>query len=231
MEIKGLLKTSLVDYPGKISTVIFFGGCNFLCGFCHNSNLVLDYGKLDSYPVKSILNLLKERSSLTDAVVVTGGEPTLYKALDSFLKIIKEIPLSIKIDTNGSNPGIMKKLLDKRLIDYAAIDIKTSPEKYKLAAGVNVDFDTVKETVELVKESGIDYELRTTCVPSFVALEDFNKIKEKVGRVKKYYLQQFVNKATLDAALQKCIPYPVTVLDEFKDFVKSFADICELRGV
>ncbi|MBN2402073.1 MAG: anaerobic ribonucleoside-triphosphate reductase activating protein [Spirochaetes bacterium] len=231
MGIKGIQKTSLVDYPGKLSTVLFFGGCNFLCGFCHNVDLVCDSGKLNSYSVYDTLKLLKDRSSLVDAVVITGGEPTLFKEIDSFIENIKDIPLLIKIDTNGSNSEVLKKLLGKGLVDYVAIDIKTSPEKYKLAAGVNIEFNKIKETVELVKESGVEYELRTTCVPCYVTLEDFKKIKEETGRVKKYFLQQFVNKATLDPALQECDPYPVGVLDEFKVYVKSFADECEIRGV
>jgi pyruvate formate lyase activating enzyme len=231
MEIKGIQKTSLVDYPGRLSAVVFFGGCNFLCGFCHNKHLVRDSSKLESIPASVILQLLKERSSLMDAVVITGGEPTLSKEIDSFLKKIKEISLLIKIDTNGSNPKTIKKLLDNSLIDYVAIDIKTSPEKYKLASGVNINFDTIKETIEIVRESGIEYELRTTCVPAFVTLDDFKKIKEAIGWVKKYYLQQFVNKSTLDPALQECKPYPYPLLYEIKEFVKSFADVCEIRGM
>jgi pyruvate formate lyase activating enzyme len=231
MEIKGLRKTSLVDYPGKISTVIFFGGCNFLCGFCQNPHLVRDSGKLESYPADDVLKLLKERSSLIDAVVITGGEPILSKEIYSFVEKIKEIPLLIKIDTNGSDPKTIKNLLNKNLIDYTAIDIKTSPEMYRLAAGVNIKFDIIKETIELVKESGADYELRTTCIPSFVTLDDFRKIENEIGHVKKYYLQQFVNRVTLNPALQNCEPYSIDVLNEFKEFVKSFADICEIRGV
>jgi pyruvate formate lyase activating enzyme len=231
MEIKGLRKTSLVDYPGKLSTVIFFGGCNFLCGFCQNPHLVRGNGILDSNSANDVFQLLKDRSSLIDAVVITGGEPTLLKEIDSFIKKIKEIPLLVKVDTNGSNPETIKKLLNKNLIDYIAIDIKTSPERYKFAAGVNINFDTIKETIEFVKESGVDYELRTTCVPSYVVLDDFKKLKNEIGHVKKYYLQQFVNKVTLNPALQNCEPYPVDVLNEFKEFVKTFADICEIRGV
>jgi pyruvate formate lyase activating enzyme len=230
MEIKGLRKTSLVDYPGKLCTVIFFGGCNFLCGFCQNQDLVIGSGKLDSYPVEEVLELLKERSSLIDSVVITGGEPTISNEIELFLKKIKEIPLLIKIDTNGSNPEIIKKFLDEKLIDYAAIDVKTSPEKYSLAAGVNTDFDVIKETINLVKKSGIDYELRTTCVPSFITLNDFKSIEKETGRVKKYYLQQFVNRATLDPSFQNYKPYSVAELNEFRDYVKTFADICEVRG-
>jgi pyruvate formate lyase activating enzyme len=231
MEIKGLRKTSLVDYPGKLSTVIFFGGCNFLCGFCQNPDLVSGGGKQEIYPADEVLELLKERSSLIDSVVITGGEPTISKGIELFLKKIKEIHLLVKIDTNGSNPEIIKKFLDLKLVDYAAIDIKTSPEKYSLAAGVNTDFAVIKETIKLVKKSGIDYELRTTCVPSFVTLDDFVSIKNETGKVKKYYLQQFVNKVTLDPSFQNYTPYSIAELNKFKDYVKTFADICEIRGI
>ncbi len=231
MEIKGLRKTSLVDYPGKLSAVVFFSGCNFLCGFCQNRDLVAGSDRLDSYSENDVLELLRERSSLVEAVVITGGEPTLSKGIDSFLKKIKEIPLLVKVDTNGSNPEIIKKFLDDYLIDYAAIDIKTSPEKYILAAGVNTDFDVIKETVKLVKESGIEYELRTTCVPYIVTLDDLKIIKNEIGRVKRYYLQQFINNTTLDPKFKDYEPYAIASLNEFKDYVKTFADICEIRGV
>jgi pyruvate formate lyase activating enzyme len=231
MDIKGIQKTSLVDFPGKISTVIFFGGCNFLCGFCHNSELVYINDNSKSYPDTEILGFLRERSKLIDSVVITGGEPTLYKNIDSFIQRIKEIPLYIKIDTNGSNPAVIERLLNKKLLDYIAIDIKTSPEKYELAAGVKVNTANIKNTVELAKNSGIDYELRTTCVPTFVDLDDFEKIQSWIGHVKRYYIQQFVNKSTLDPLLLKCIPYSDDKLNEFKKIVETFADECEIRGM
>jgi pyruvate formate lyase activating enzyme len=231
MKIKGIQKTSLVDYPGRLSSVLFFGGCNFSCGYCHNPELVCNGNNLSSFPASDVLNLLNDRRSLIDCVVITGGEPTLYKELTSFLEKIKEIPLFIKIDTNGSNPDVIEKLLTKSLPDYIAIDIKTSRQKYKIAAGVNIDFNKIIRTIELVKESGIDYEVRTTCVPSYVTLDDFISIKNAIGNVKKYFLQQFVNSNTLDPALQKCSPYPDCVLYEFKEYVKSFAEFCGIRGI
>lgn len=231
MNVRGILKTSLVDYPGKLSTVLFFGGCNFACGYCHNPELVLDKNNPEVLPVTDVLEFIKKRASLIDAIVITGGEPTLSKDLASFLQRIKEIPLFIKIDTNGSNPEVIEKLLSKGLLDYAAVDVKTSPEKYKFVTGKNVDFNKIKNTIDLVKKSGIDYELRTTCIPEFVVLDDFKKISNQVSAIKKYYLQQFVNKVTLDSSLMQYQPYSASVLNEFRELVKTFADICEIRGV
>jgi pyruvate formate lyase activating enzyme len=231
MDIKGIQKTSLVDYPGKISSVLFFGGCNFSCGYCHNPDLVRGSNDLRTYSESEILEFLKNRSSLIDGVVVTGGEPTLYKDIESFIQTIKDIPLYVKIDTNGSNPSIIEKLLKKSIVDYIAIDIKSSPEKYELAAGVKVNTDLILDTVKLVKDSGVDYELRTTCAPPFVSSNDFIKIKEWIGSVKKYYLQQFVNKSTLDHLLNNCTPYTAAVLYEFQDIIMTFADVCEVRGI
>ena len=231
MNIKGIQKTSLVDFPGRLSSVIFFYGCNLKCKYCHNPDLVSNNSNLKTYSDVYVLKLLKERASLIDGVVITGGEPTLSKDIDNFIQKIKEIPLKIKIDTNGSNPYVIEKLLNMDLVDYIAIDIKTSPEKYESLTDTYIDFCRINETIKLVKESGIDYELRTTCTPYFVTMDDFKAIKNEVDHVKKYYLQQFVNKITLDPQLKNYVPYTIAVLNEFRDFVKTFADICEIRGI
>lgn len=231
MNIKGILKTSLVDYPGRLTTVIFLGGCNLECRYCHNPELICGTSNSDDLNEVDILELIKKRSSLVDSVVITGGEPTLSKEIISFLQKIKEIPLSVKLDTNGSNPALIEELLEKKLVDYVAVDVKTSPEKYQLVTGKDVDFNNIKNTIDIIKKSGVDYELRTTCIPHFVTLDDFKMIKNEVGIIKKYYLQQFVNKVTLDSALKDYKPYSVSVLNEFMTFVKTFADVCEIRGI
>lgn len=230
MNIKGIQKTSLVDFPGKLSSVIFLGGCNLNCRFCYNPDLITN-DQSDVYSAEYTLRFLKERSKLIDSVVITGGEPTLSPSLEFFLKELKKIPLFVKIDTNGTNPHIINRLLSEGLVDYAAVDVKTSSSKYKSLAGTGADFNIIKDTILLLKDSGIDYELRTTCVPEFVTLSDFEDIKKETGRVKRYYLQQFNNRKTLDPSVQKYKPYPVAVLNEFAAFVNSFADVCEIRGI
>ncbi|MCU0821806.1 MAG: anaerobic ribonucleoside-triphosphate reductase activating protein [Spirochaetes bacterium] len=232
MNFKGIHKTSLVDFPGKLSTVLFAGGCNLNCRYCYNPELVNNNKELETLKVPDILSFLKKRQALIQGVVISGGEPTLLKNLDKFIESVKEISLAVKIDTNGLNPDIIQTLLQKGLVDYIAIDIKTSPEKYEsLTRKKNVDFSLIKKTIDHVKKSGVDYEIRTTCIPDYITLDDFKSIKKELGSVKKYFLQQFVNKMTLDPDMQKKTPYPVSVLNSFKEFVITFAEHCELRGV
>ncbi|MDY6933219.1 MAG: anaerobic ribonucleoside-triphosphate reductase activating protein [Spirochaetota bacterium] len=231
MNIKGILKTSLIDYPGKICSVLFTGGCNLRCCYCHNPELAKDSKSLQIYKEEDVLCFLKKRRGLIDGVVLTGGEPTLQNKIDTFIESVKKIPLSIKVDTNGLRPEVIERLLSKNLIDYIAIDVKTSPEKYELVTSKRVDFSKIKATIQIVKESGLDFELRTTCVPDLVTIDDFKIIKREIGSVNKYYLQQFTNRKTLDSSLQEYKPYPSSIIYEFKRIVHSFAQICEIRGI
>ncbi len=231
MKIKGIHKTSLVDFPGIISTVLFAGGCNLNCRYCYNPELVNNNSTLKEESIEDVLTFLKNRHGLIDGVVITGGEPTLTNSIIDFIKAVKEIQYAVKLDTNGLMPDIIEELLNKNLLDYIAVDIKTSPMKYQSLTRKKVDFTTIKKTIEFIKKSGIDYELRTTCIPDYVTLDDFKKIKNEIGQIKRYYLQQFVNKITLDSSLQKLKPYPISTLNEFKEFVKTFADVCEIRGI
>ncbi len=231
MKIKGIQKTSLVDFPGRLSSILFVSGCNFNCGYCYNIDLVCEKNNLETIPADDIIKLLKERSSLVESVVITGGEPTLYKDLDSFIQQIKSIPLLIKLDTNGYNPDVIDNFLKRKLIDYIAIDIKTSSSKYESLTGVSIDFSRIKDTINLIRDSYIDYELRTTCVPYFVTMNDFKIIENEIGHVKKYYLQQYNNSLTIDPAFKKYKPYPVSTLKEFREYIMNFADICEIRGI
>jgi pyruvate formate lyase activating enzyme len=231
MNIKGLHKTSLIDYPGKICSIIFTGGCNLRCKYCHNPELACDSCNLKTLTNDDALSFMKKRCSLIDGISISGGEPTLAKNLFDFIRSVKDIPLAVKIDTNGLNPDVIDHLIQNRLLDYVAIDIKTSPEKYELLTNRKVDFSLIVRTVELVRASGVDYELRTTCIPSFVTLEDFVSIKVEIGHVKQYFIQQFINDVTLDPSLSNCEPYPLSVLYSFRNFVRSFSDICEIRGI
>lgn len=228
---KGIHKTSLVDFPGKICSILFAGGCNLNCRYCYNPELVNNSKGLDTKKTADVLDFLKKRSGLIEGVVISGGEPTLQKNLGKFLEEIKAIPLAVKIDTNGLKPAVIEELLKKRLIDYIAVDIKTSPGKYGDLTRTQVDFNDIKKTIETAKNSGTDYEVRTTCVPGYVELEDFKKIYNEIGNIKKYYLQQFNNKITLDSSLQHKYPYTIPVLEKFRDYIKTFAEVCEIRGV
>lgn len=231
MNIRGIQKTSLIDFPQVISTVLFTGGCNLRCLYCHNASLACNDCDLQQYSNHEVLELLQKRKNLIGGVVITGGEPTLAKGIVAFLEKVRETGLKVKLDTNGFQPQVLKKLVFLNLIDYVAIDIKTSPEKYPVLTKTKLPFDLITESISLLRENHITFELRTTCVPGFVTLEDFHSIKERVGNVVYYYLQQFNNQHTMDQTLHTLKPYPNNVLFSFQQFVKTFATCCEIRGI
>ncbi len=232
MNIRGIYKTSLIDFPGKISTVLFSGGCNLNCGFCHNPDLVRDSPHLPRISNEEALSFLAGRKGLIDGVTLSGGEPTMNGDLPDFLAEIKKIPLEIKLDTNGLNPGAVERCLSEGLLDYAALDIKTSPDKYPAVTGRDVDFSAIAETLEIIRMSGIGYELRTTCVPGYAEAGDFREIGSRLGRVKRYYLQQFISAMPLlDDSYRTLKPYPARHLADLAVTVREFADMCGIRGV
>lgn len=231
MNVKGVYRTSLIDYPGAISAVVFTGGCNLRCRFCHNPELALDSAELEAIPEADILSFLSTRKRLIDGVVISGGEPTLRANLSEFCDSLKSLGFKVKLDTNGSDPAKVSELVKGKAVDYVALDIKTSPEKYSEVTGSSLTFDSVQATLEVLRSSGIKYELRTTCVPDMVTMEDFASIRDRIGRVRTYYLQQFRAENTLDSSLSQVTPYLKETMAEFRDFVSTFADRCELRGV
>lgn len=232
MNIRGLSKTSLVDYPGRISSVIFTAGCNMRCPFCHNPELALGGSSLEKLDGDDILAFLDKRKGLIDGVTITGGEPALQDDLPGFIGRIKDKGFLIKLDTNGLMPEVVSRVTSARLIDYAAVDIKSSPEKYPLATGINADCARVRETIGILRTSGIDYEVRTTCVPGFVDTDDIMKAGEFFGRFRSWYLQQFVNRnPMIDGTLNSLSPYPVEYMKKMQAAGAMFSDRCMLRGI
>ncbi|UCG94983.1 MAG: anaerobic ribonucleoside-triphosphate reductase activating protein [archaeon] len=191
MRIGGVLDMSTVDYPGKISSVVFFHGCNFRCPFCYNVSLVEgeDYREVGT---KDILGELKKNREFIDAVVMTGGEPTLQpEALEELSRQAKDLKLLVKLDTNGYTPDILRKLLKSGLLDFVSLDIKASPEKYNRLAGINCDLNKIKQSIQIIRNYGVEYELRTTIVPGQNDdPEDIRKICDFIGS-SPYVLQQF----------------------------------------
>jgi pyruvate formate lyase activating enzyme len=232
MNIRGIYKTSLIDFPGKISTVLFSGGCNLRCRYCHNPSLACNWRTLALTGNEEALGLVKKRNKLIDGVTITGGEPTLSNNIETFIETIKELSLAVKIDTNGLKPEVIDRLAGKEYIDYAAVDVKTSPKKYRELTGTDIDFDRIIESIDILRSHGIDYEIRTTCVPGYVTSEDLSEIGDAIGRVKKYCLQQFNREVPLlDRSWEHIDPYHITTLRQYKDIVQTFADTCELRGI
>lgn len=231
MNIKGIHKTSLIDFPGSISAIIFSGGCNLRCRYCHNPDLACNSCGLQGYSNDEALTFIMSRIHLIDAVVLSGGEPTLSPRIKDFTRTLKNLGLKVKLDTNGFNPDIVNDLVHEGLLDYIAMDIKTSPEKYHLLTGNDSPFDTIIDTLDILRHSGVLYELRTTCIPEYVTMDDLFAIRDKVEHVDAYFLQQFVNTTTLDEAFHTIQPYPPETLISFKQFVSTFADTCEVRGI
>lgn len=191
VRIGGLQKSSLIDYPGKISAIVFTQGCNFRCPYCHNPELIIESDTANNIAVSDLLGFLKTRVDKLDGVVITGGEPTLQTGLIDLIKEIRELGFLVKLDTNGTNPEMLKRLIDEKLIDYIAMDIKAPIEKYKEIVCTNIDTSKIIESIELVKNSGLGYEFRTTVVKSQLELSDFEKIGEIIQGAEKYYLQKF----------------------------------------
>ena len=188
--IGGLQKTSLLDFPNKVSAIVFTQGCNFNCGYCHNPLLLKNQSKND-ITVDVFFDFLNKRKGKLDGVVITGGEPTLQIDLKLFIQKIKEIGFLVKLDTNGTNPDILQDLLADNLIDYAAMDIKAPLEKYSTVVNRNVKTEDIKKSVNLLLNSSIEYEFRTTILPSLISIQDFNDIGRLIQGAQKYYLQKF----------------------------------------
>jgi pyruvate formate lyase activating enzyme len=232
MNIRGFYKTSLIDYPKKICSVIFIGGCNFRCGFCHNPDIVFNSDINESVSEEFVYSHLQSRLKVIDAVTVTGGEPTLDPDLINFCEMLKQMGLSLKLDTNGSNPRVIKYLLEKKLIDYCAVDVKTSPEKYNEITGGWSAVEKITETLSELRNSSINFEVRTTCVPGFLTAEDMSSIKEWISPVKNYYLQQFTSSVNLinpEFALKN--PFTKKYLNELLETAREIAPNTGLRGV
>lgn len=199
MEFVGIDKFSLLDFEDKVSCVLFCKPCNFRCPFCHNGTTVLE---ADTFiPYENILDYLKSRKGLIDAVVVSGGEPTLMPDLKEKIVKLKELGFLVKLDTNGTNPEVIKDLYENKLIDYVAMDIKNSEERYPLTTGCKcVDMDKIKQSIAYLMNSGIDYEFRTTLIDEFHNMESIKEMAALIKGAKKLYLQKFVER---DSCIQK----------------------------
>ena len=189
MKIIGLQKLSMVDWDGYMSATIFLNGCNFMCPFCHNSSLV--NGSDPEIPEFEVIEFLKKRINILDSVCISGGEPTLYPDLPELIKKIKDMGYLIKLDTNGTNPEMIEYLVEQKLVDYIAMDIKNCLDKYILTIGKHFQLDNIQKSIKYIMTCGIDYEFRTTLVEEFHTKEDIEKIAKLIKGAKKYYLQKF----------------------------------------
>ena len=230
VKIAGLQKLTLLDFPERVACTVFTAGCNFRCPFCHNAGLVLGSFGEDFMTEEEFFEFLSKRRGILDGVAVTGGEPLLQPGIDTFLGRIKEMGFLTKLDHNGSRPEILKDLIDRKLVDYVAVDIKNSKEKYPLTAGCSWGFlSKVEETVELLKEERVPYEFRTTVVRELHEKEDFESIGEWIRGADKYFLQQFEDSGELieegwSAATKE-------EMQSFLETVQPYVKFAALRGV
>jgi len=244
MIIAGLIKSSLIDYPGKVAAVVFTQGCNFRCGFCHNADLIPIFAntksltgslpvqgetlRKKSLPETEVLDFLKTRVGKLDGVVITGGEPTIQPDLVEFIKKIKKLGLLVKLDTNGSAPSVLSNLITEQLIDYIAMDVKNSPEKYQETCGFPFS-DQIKESIRIIMDSGIDYEFRTTVLPAFHDKKSIKELAQLIKGARKYTLQGFRNGNVYDPDLKNAKSFTRAELLGFKKIAEKYVDEVQIR--
>jgi pyruvate formate lyase activating enzyme len=200
MKIGYVHKTSFIDYPGKISAVVFTQGCNFRCPYCHNPELVDPDRYCENIFMEDVYSYLEKRRGKLDAVVITGGEPTLHIDLIQFIQKVKTLGYLVKLDTNGSRPKVIQEAVQKNLLDYIAMDIKAPWDKYSLVVGSLVNITDIKKSIALIMGSGISYEFRTTLVSSLLEPGDVQNVAKMIRGAKLYVLQKFVPSKHLDKA-------------------------------
>ncbi len=230
MRICGFNKTTLLDYPGKVASTIFLGGCNFRCPFCQNSVLVLEPTEQPDYRQEDILAFLKKRKGILDGVCISGGEPTLADDLEGFLGKIKELEYAIKLDTNGTHPEVVKNLAKKGLIDKVAMDIKACPSNYPMLAGISQpDMNRIQETVEFLMGGQLDYEFRTTVVRELHTEKDFREIGQWLKGARAYYLQAYKDS---EGVLKPGFgSYSREELEGFCHILRQTIQLVDVRGV
>ncbi len=221
MKIGGLQKVSLIDYPGRICAIIFTQGCNFRCPYCHNPELVDPERFGPVFSEKEVLSFLKQRIGKLDAVSITGGEPTLQHDLEGFIETVREMGYSIKIDTNGSLPDVVERLIKRNLVDFLAMDVKGPLEKYSRIVGVDVNVKDIQRSISLIKDSGIEHEFRTTVVRSLLDLNDLLAIAKLLKNAKSYVLQSFVPVKTLKSAFLKEKTYSPAEFSFFRQEIEK----------
>lgn len=229
MKICGLQKTTLLDFPGHVAATVFTGGCNFRCPFCHNSDL-LGNDVPSEYTEEEVLSFLSKRTGILEGVAITGGEPTLQPDLRGFILKVRELGLSVKLDTNGYKPEVLKSLCGDGLLDYVAMDIKTCRERYPEVAGIpSIHIEKVEESVKFLLNGSTPYEFRTTVVKELHSSGDFEKIGPWISGASRYYLQNFTDSGNvLNPVYTSCTKEDLL---SYMEIVKPFVEHVELRGI
>ncbi len=232
--IKGMIETSLLDWDGKIVSTLYTPYCNFRCPYCQNAGLVLNPDQYETIPFEVISNFLINHRNWIDGICLTGGEPCFFEDLPEFLEKIRNLGMEIKLDTNGTFPKILQRVIDRGLVNYVAIDIKAplNFNAYEKSTRIKSKelLEKVRESVDLIIHSGVDYEFRTTVVPGLHSEEDILEIAREIGRAKKYSLQNFSNRETMDPEFQKISPYKIEELEKIRELSLQYVRCCLVRG-
>lgn len=230
MVIQGLQKLTLLDFPGKVACTVFLAGCNFRCPFCHNASLVVDTYKNKEIPEEEFFAFLNKRKGILDGVCVTGGEPLLQSGMEEFLEKIKSLGFLVKLDTNGSFPDKLIRIVELKLVDYVAMDIKNSQESYGKTIGIeDYDISKVHKSVNYLLRGNVPYEFRTTVVREFHQRSDFESIGRWIGGASRYYLQQFVDSG--DVIREGLHGYNQDIMNQALEVVKKSVQTAQLRGL
>jgi pyruvate formate lyase activating enzyme len=232
MEIKGFIDTTFLDWDGKVASTVFTAGCNLRCVFCHNYGLVLNPNKYPNVEEKGIFEFLKEHKDFIDGVCITGGEPTLQENLGEFCQKIKTLGINVKLDTNGTAPKVLADLIQRGLVDYVAMDIKAplDEKSYARVAGVPCEVNRIKESICILMSGEVDYEFRTTVVPSIHSEEDIEKISKEIQGAKLYVLQKFQPKFALDESLRTQPIMKDEEILKFVDIAGKYVEKAIFRG-
>jgi len=229
MKLAGFQKLTLLDYPGKVACTLFTPGCNFRCPFCHNASLVTHVDPAARIDVDEVLSFLKKRRGLLEGVCITGGEPLLQSGIEELMQEIHNLGFQMKLDTNGSFPDRLSSVLKNHLVDYVAMDIKSSPEGYDRVTGVPSDMDAIRQSVSLLINGDTDYEFRTTTVKGLHTREDFLSIGPLIKDAKAYFIQSYVDSGdVIDPRFQA---FDRETLADFLSLVKPFVQSASLRGI
>lgn len=230
MKAYGLQKMTLLDFPGKVACTVFTGGCNLRCPFCHNAGLVTDIDDTAVYTEEEILKFLSGRKGLLDGVAITGGEPLLQPDIIDFIKKVRNLGFAVKLDTNGTFPDKLREIIDGGLVDYVAMDIKNSPEKYADTVGIkNFDVSNIKKSISILLENKVPYEFRTTVVKQFHTTESIKGAAGMIKGASKYFLQNFVDSGNLIGENLEGVTK--TKMEKMREVSTTFVQDTQLRGV
>jgi pyruvate formate lyase activating enzyme len=230
LPIKGFQKTSLIDFAPYTASTVFIGGCNFRCKFCHNPSLVLKHNEILGISEQEILDYISMKKKWIDGVCLTGGEPTLYPSLIGFIEKLKALGMLVKLDTNGTNPEMLKRLIDDKLVDSVAMDVKADILRYNEITNMEVDVDKIKQSIKTIIDSGIAHEFRTTVVPGLVEKQDIKQISKMLSGAKKFAIQNFRGNVDLiDNSLKGIKGFSKKELEEMKKIASEYFEEVEVR--